>query len=658
MVKLISVIRKELQEISHDRTMLIVLFMFPIFIMIFMGSSFRSMEISGLPIGITGAANATFADALFSEINQSHAFNIKRYVSENDALVDFKNGQLHAVIVMPDDFDQRISNGSGSEVRILVDNSDLSLEQAMLTAMSSVIEASSANITRSYVYGAWSQLQELNGSASSLRGELENTKKSMQDTKATLAEVRGKIDDLSISSLKETLDSSSAKAQDLQALLLVQKGALANASAGSEALFMQSDLFIANASQALNESIIALDDACSKLDGEVANLTVTRDRLDGTISGLEILRSSTSDPATAAALDLNLAGLRSLRGNTAQQIIDMQQEKDTLVELNGTLQGTYGSLENYSVAMDDAKKMGISLSATEAALDNASVALSSLNSSFSDARVQVSALEALLSDIRETSSQIEKTLDAAMAQAGSVERLITTLERTVAEQTAKDPKIIASPLSVKVESQYTKTSFVDFMMPQVIAVSLLFSCFLLGSVSLVREKTRKTIVRALLAPDALASLVAGKIAALVLMSFVQVALILIVGSLLFGVSPPMDWAILLWGTTISSLVFSSIGVLVGFYARSESSAIQGCLLIAIPMLFLGNIIFSPELLPAYTQVLQQALPLAHVTGIFKVVLITGGNPAIDIAALTSYFIILSILLAYVVITRRDITNYS
>jgi ABC-type multidrug transport system permease subunit len=658
MVKVLSVIRKELQEISHDRTMLIVLVMFPIFIMLFMGSSFRSMEISGLPIGITGAANATFAEALLSEINQSHAFNLRSYASEEDAMDAFRNGQLHAVIVVPADFDKMISQGNGSEVRILVDNSDLSLEQAMLTAMSAVIEASSANITRSYVYTAWGELRGLNSSASSLSGELAETKARMQDTKATLAEVRLKIDNISISSLEGTLDNASAETADLQALLLVQKGTLANASESSNGLFARSDSFIANASEALNGSIGALDGACAKLDSESANLTETRNRLDESIMGLELIRNATSDAVTGAALDLNLAGLRSLRDSTAQQIIDMQQEKETLVELNGTLYGAYSSLDNYSIAIMNAKSKSAALSETEDALDNASAALSSLNGSFSSARLQVSALGALLSDIRNTSSQVESTLDAAMAQADSVEQLIATLENTVAEQTAKDPKVIASPLSVKVENQYAKASFVDFVMPQVIAVSLLFSCFLLGSVSLVREKTRKTIVRALLAPGALANLVAGKIATLVLLSFGQVALILAIASLLFGVSPPMDWGVLLWGTMISSLVLSSIGVLVGFYAQSESAAIQGCLLIAIPMLFLGNIVFSPELLPVYTQLLQQALPLAHVTSIFKVVLITGGSPGVDIAALISYLVLLSVLLAYVVVMRKDITNYN
>jgi ABC-type multidrug transport system permease subunit/predicted nucleic acid-binding Zn-ribbon protein len=654
---MLSVMKKELQEIVHDRTMLIVLFAFPVFIMLFMGSSFRSMEISGLPIGITGAANATFAGALFSEISQSHAFNIRNYASEAEAMDAFRNGRLRAVIVVPADFDERIIQGNGSEVRVLVDNSDLSLEQAMLAAMSAVIEASSANITRSYVYGAWDELRNLNDSASSLRGELAATKSRMQDTKSTLAEVRRKIDNLSVSSLEGTLDGASTEMAGLQALMLTQKGALANASASSENLFARSDDFIANASGALNESTGALDDAYVKLDREAANLTETRQRLNDAITGLEIIRNATTDAVARAALDLNIAGLRSLRDDVTQQIADMQDEKETLVELNGTLHTAYAALDNYSMAIGKAKNESASLHEMENALDGASAALSGLDASFASARLQVAALKALLSDIKATSSQIEATLDAAMAQAGSVERLIATLEGTVAEQTAKDPKIIASPLSVKVENQYERAGFVDFVMPQVIAVSLLFSCFLLGSMSLVREKTRRTIVRALLAPGALASLVAGKIATLVLLTFGQVALILMVASLLFGVRPPIDWNVLFWGTAISSLVLSSIGVLVGFYARSESAAIQGCLIIAIPMLFLGNIVFSPDLLPAYTQVLQQILPLAHVTSIFKIVLITGGSPDADITALASYFLLLTILLAYVVTMRRDISNY-
>ena len=75
------------------------------------------------------------------------------------------------------------------------------------------------------------------------------------------------------------------------------------------------------------------------------------------------------------------------------------------------------------------------------------------------------------------------------------------------------------------------------------------------------------------------------------------------------------------------------------------------------MLFLGNIIFSPDLLPSYTQVLQQLLPLAHITNIFKVVLITNGDPTADMVALLSYFVLLALLIIALIIKKKEISDY-
>ena len=157
-----------------------------------------------------------------------------------------------------------------------------------------------------------------------------------------------------------------------------------------------------------------------------------------------------------------------------------------------------------------------------------------------------------------------------------------------------------------------------------------------------------------MAPGSLGSLIFGKLITIVLLSIGQIFLIIIIAVGLFGVSMPNDISLLLTGIIISGLVLASIGLLIGFYAKTESAAIQGALMLAIPMLFLGNILFSPDLLPNYTQVLQQLLPLAHVTNIFKVVLITNGDPIADFAALSSYFVVLAIIIGYIVIKKKDL----
>jgi ABC-type multidrug transport system permease subunit len=657
MMGLLSAIRKEVLEISHDRTVLVVLLVFPIFIMVFMGSSFRSMEINGLPIGVAGATNTTFASMLFSGLGESQAFKLMAFDTEAAAMEEFRNGRLRAVISVPEDFDQSLLSGQGAEIRIMVDNSDLALEQAVIAAMSSVIEASSANITRSYVTGAWGELADLNSSAALLASDLTQTKAEMEETKASLEDIRQSMVGIDIGGLEDSMNQASAESARLQTTLAMQKDAVVNATGKNLAMLNESEIFIQNATVALNSSIDAVEAAHSNLSSQVSSLNGTVQALDAAIEGLELIKDSTSDTIAKAALELNIAGLESLKDSTAQQMAAAQAQMMELEGLNSTLRSFDGQLANYSISIQAAKAAANDSAAMEAALENASASLSALNASFTSASGEITKLKELMESVDAAMIEIDETLDGALAQTSSVDQLIASLQETVAEQTGRDPGIIASPLSVKLENQYERTSFVDFIMPQIMALSLLLSCFLLGAISLVREKTRRTIVRALMTPGALENLVMGKIATLMLLSFGQVAVILIVALALFGVKPPADISVLTVGIAISALVLSSIGVLVGFYARTEAMAIQGCLILAIPMLFLGNIIFSPDLLPSYTQILQQLLPLAHVTNIFKIVLITSGDPTTDIAALLSYFILLAALLTYIMMKRRDISSY-
>ena len=126
-----------------------------------------------------------------------------------------------------------------------------------------------------------------------------------------------------------------------------------------------------------------------------------------------------------------------------------------------------------------------------------------MNSSFASAQLQISKLRTVLERINSTIGDINEVFDQILDQTGSVDKLIGSLQKTVATQTGKNPDQIAEPLSVKLENQYTRSSFVDFLMPQVISISLLLSCFLLASISLVKEKTNGTIIRALMAPGSL-----------------------------------------------------------------------------------------------------------------------------------------------------------
>ncbi|MBD3210676.1 ABC transporter permease subunit [Candidatus Micrarchaeota archaeon] len=641
-MRIFHAVKKELLEIVHDRTLLSVLLAFPIFIMLFMGSSFGSIEIRGLPVGVVGPTNTTFSGVLLSDLNESSAFNLRHYGSEDIALEDFRNGQLRAVIVIPEDFEQSLKRGEGTEVRIKVDNSDIALQEAIIAAMGSVVQASSTNITRSYVSSAWDDLSELNSSASQLAGQINESRARMKETKEGLSGLKRNISSIDIERLDNSLTGATAQINGLKQQLAVQRNSTFTNDTG---------LFLENASLALNESIATVGDTHEKLSSQAQGLNQTLTTLEMSITALEVLKNETSDNTTAAALDANIGALTALKNNTGAQLADSREQITALEELNTTLYDFKAVLNSYALTLSDAKE------GQEELYSELDSALDVMNASLGTAHEDVRQLRSLLSAVQETTENIGSTLDQVLAQTEDVNSLISSLQETVEAQTSKDPETIASPLSVKVENQYTRGSFVDFIMPRVMGVSLLFSCFLLASISLVKEKTRYTIVRLLMIPGAFANSVAAKLISITLISLGQVVMILLVGLLVFGVRPPPDPGMLVVGTAVSALVLSAIGLLIGFYARTESAAIQTSLLLGIPMLFLGNIIFSPDLLPGYTQILQQLLPLAHITNIFKVVLITNGDPAADLAALLSYFALLALGIALVVYKKRSINNY-
>ncbi|MBN1169987.1 ABC transporter permease [Candidatus Micrarchaeota archaeon] len=637
---IISSIKKEFLEIAHDRTMLGVLLIFPVFIMLFMGSSFGSIEISGLPVGVVGPTNTAFSSVLFGGLNESTAFKLQNFETQESAMESFRNGQLRAIIVVPADIDQQLRNGDGTEIKIIVDNSDIALQKAIVAAMSSVMQASSTNITRSYVSEAWNDLGELDKSAANLALSINESKGSMIRTKQNLENIRANIDDLEIGSLEESLHNTS-----------LQISSLSEFAAG-ETIGNDSWKFLEDAEFALNESIHTVGDTHTKINDQIDGLEKTAEDLELSVSALKIAKNTTTDPITAAVLDANIAALDSLKNSTKQQMADAEQQLAELESLNMTLHEFSISLDEYSELVSQAELE------QNTKIEEFQEKISRLDVSLGKAESTIKKMKDLFAQIDTTTNDIEKTLDEVLVQIGNVDDLIGSLQETVAEQTAKNPERIASPLSVVVQDHYARSSFVDFIIPQVIAVSLLFSCFLLASISLVREKTRKTVVRLLLIPGAFENSIIAKIATITLISLGQVAIILLVGISIFSVQAPANAIMLVIGTAISALVLSAIGILLGFFARTESAAIQSSLLIAIPMLFLGNIMFSPDLLPAYTQILQQLLPLAHITNIFKIVLITNGDPTANILALVSYFVLLAVIVAFIMIRRRDISQYA
>ncbi|MBI5223518.1 ABC transporter permease [Candidatus Micrarchaeota archaeon] len=651
---MLSSLKKELLEIKNDRTLLAIVLIFPIFVTFFMGSSFNKLGINGLPIGVIGKTDSNLTLAVLSGLDNSGAFHTIDFDNLDNATDALKNGQVRAIIELPPDFESSISRGSGANIKITVDNSDLAVEQSILAVLSSVIQASSTNITQSYVGSAWHDLYSLNQSAQSALTRIKEGKLRLNSTYGELVGIEGRLGEIRPDELSASIDGAQLSISRLLERARTQKDEIKRGSQSSADLLLETRLFIDNATVALDQSLDLIDNTSARLERQLVALNNTYTALDATHQSSILLRSqivNSSCNILTPTVDLLTLSLGTMKNNTLSQISDGHAQLVELRNLNQTLLGFKSNLNSYRSRVNS-----FNSTSDNATIDGQFASLESeivsLNSTLNQSKDQVNRISTLLLAMRDTINQSKVTLNDAISGSDAMANLIGQISTIVNVQTSKDPTKIATPITIELKDKYQKQGFADFVFPQVISVTILFSSLLLGAIGLVREKTRNTLMRLALVPNGVLSSVLGKLETCALLSLFQVALILSIGIVFFGVSIPSRLDGIVLGSLVSGLVISTIGILVGLFSKSESSAIQFSLLIAIPMLFLGNVIFSSDLLPKFTQFIQFFVPLSHITNIFKTSMITGGDPYLSILSLFSFEILGMFVLLIVLKYRR------
>jgi ABC-2 type transport system permease protein len=111
----------------------------------------------------------------------------------------------------------------------------------------------------------------------------------------------------------------------------------------------------------------------------------------------------------------------------------------------------------------------------------------------------------------------------------------------------------------------------------------------------------------------------------------QVVIVALAGSLIFGVSLGSNYTMLALGLLLAPAVFTALGLLLAAFVSNEGSAILSSLLISMPMLFLSGIILPIELLHGTFRAIGTILPLYNVVEMISKVTVrdslayAGGN---------------------------------
>ncbi|MCL4534727.1 MAG: ABC transporter permease [Bacteroidetes bacterium] len=180
------------------------------------------------------------------------------------------------------------------------------------------------------------------------------------------------------------------------------------------------------------------------------------------------------------------------------------------------------------------------------------------------------------------------------------------------------------PIEIRPDILYNPSmQSVNFMIPALIGLIIQIQAVILTAFAIVREREKGTLEQLIVTPIKPWELMVGKILPYVLISFGQVAVALLVGTLWFQV--PIAGSILL--LLVLSVVFLvgslGIGLFLSTVSKTQSQALQMAMLLVVPSFVLSGFVFPREAMPAILYYLGYFIPLTYFLKILRGIFLKG-----------------------------------
>ena len=213
-----------------------------------------------------------------------------------------------------------------------------------------------------------------------------------------------------------------------------------------------------------------------------------------------------------------------------------------------------------------------------------------------------------------------------------------------------------APPSVTVQILYNpdlKTSWI--MIPGLTGLILLFIGTLITSLGIVRERQAGTIEQLAVMPFRPWDVIIGKIVPYLLLASLDMVVIVVVGTLLFGVPFVGSIATFALGAILFLLVALGMGVLISSVSQNQGQAIQLAIMFVVPQILLSGLIFPISSMAPGVAWIAYILPLSYFIQIARGVMLKGA----PISALWVPLVVLAgmaviVLGAAMVRFRRDL----
>ena len=210
--------------------------------------------------------------------------------------------------------------------------------------------------------------------------------------------------------------------------------------------------------------------------------------------------------------------------------------------------------------------------------------------------------------------------------ASSALSALGTLTQTALEHDlfAGDPPTM--PFEIRAHARYNPAASSRLnIVPGLVGTILTMTMLIFTALSVTREIERGTMESLLSMPIRPVEVMFGKILPYVLVGFVQAALIISIGILLFGVPVFGSMTLLAVLSVLFITTNLSIGYTFSTIAQNQLQAMQLSIMFFLPSILLSGFMFPFLGMPAWAQYVGEGLPLTHYLRIVRAIMLKGST---------------------------------
>jgi ABC-2 type transport system permease protein len=166
-----------------------------------------------------------------------------------------------------------------------------------------------------------------------------------------------------------------------------------------------------------------------------------------------------------------------------------------------------------------------------------------------------------------------------------------------------------------------------FIVPGLVGVILTMTMVMFTAMAIARERERGTLEQLIVSPIRRFELTLGKILPYIGVGYLQMSLILLVGSVVFAV-PIVGSVQLLYGVSAFFIAANlALGLFFSTLAKTQQQAMQMSFFFLLPNILLSGFMFPWEAMPAPARWLSMILPLTHYLRVIRGVVLKGASLA-------------------------------